>query len=83
MAEIASVGYRRTFSISAVPAHLATASHSGRTAYEGAIQLLRRVREVVRRLGREEEYREYLAELRETHRRKRSFFGLLDAARLA
>jgi hypothetical protein len=35
------------------------------------------------RHGREEADRQYLAQLRETHRRKRSFLGLLDAARLA
>lgn len=61
----------------------AMVSRTGRTAYEGAIQLLRRVRKVMRRLGREEDYRQYLAQLRERHRRKRSFLGMLDAARLA
>jgi uncharacterized Zn finger protein len=52
----------------------------GKQAYQQAVGLLRKVREVMTRLGREEELAAYLASVRATHKRKRNLIKLLDAA---
>jgi tetratricopeptide (TPR) repeat protein len=50
--------------------------------YRRAVELLGRIRHVMRRLDRADELASYLAAVRLTHKRKRSFVRLLDAARL-
>jgi uncharacterized Zn finger protein len=52
----------------------------GKQAYQQAVGLLRKVREVMTRLGREEVLAAYLASVRATHKRKRNLIKLLDAA---
>ena len=47
-------------------------------AYEAAANLLRKVHRVLEKLGREEEWNTYLAQLRETHRRKRRLLEILS-----
>jgi uncharacterized Zn finger protein len=55
-------------------------AHMGKQAYQQAVGLLRKVREVMTRLDREEELAAYLASVRATHKRKRNLIKLLDAA---
>ena len=50
--------------------------------YRRAVELLGRIRHVMRRLDRAEELASYLAAIRLAHKRKNSFVRLLDAARL-
>jgi uncharacterized Zn finger protein len=48
------------------------------SAYEAALPYLRKLRQLLHRLGRTEEWRQYLARLRETERRKRRLMEVLD-----
>lgn len=48
-------------------------------AYEEAVQLLLRIRAVLHKLGRGEEFGAYLASVRAAHKPKRNFMKLLDA----
>jgi uncharacterized Zn finger protein len=50
-------------------------------AYREAVGLLRKIRVLMRRLGREEDFAPYLASLRAAHKPKRNFMALLDRAR--
>lgn len=50
-------------------------------AYREAVGLLRKVRELMVRLGREDEFTTYLNEVRAAHKPKRNFMKLLDHAR--
>jgi uncharacterized Zn finger protein len=47
-------------------------------AYREAYELLLKVRSLMRRLGREQEFDEYLEVLRAEYKRKRNFMKLLD-----
>ena len=47
-------------------------------AYETAVSYLRKVRELLQRLGRKAEFTSYLELLRKTYKRKRNFMALLD-----
>lgn len=49
-------------------------------AYEEAVRLLRKVQELMSRLGRGEEFATYLASVRAAHRPKRNLMKLLDRA---
>jgi len=55
-------------------------AHTGNDVYEEAVQLLRKVQELLHRLGREAEFASQIASIRATQRRKRNFMKLLDAA---
>jgi uncharacterized Zn finger protein len=55
--------------------------HMGNDAYREAVQMLRRIRGVLVRLGREAEFAAYLQSLRAVHKPKRNFIKLLDHAR--
>jgi uncharacterized Zn finger protein len=46
--------------------------------YEAALPFLRKLRALLQRQGKEEEWNRYLAEVRETNRRKRKLLELLD-----
>jgi uncharacterized Zn finger protein len=48
------------------------------SAYEAALPYLRKLRDLLHRLKRASEWREYLAGLRETERRKRRLMEVLD-----
>jgi uncharacterized Zn finger protein len=50
-------------------------------AYEQAVELLRKIRKTLDRLGREAEFDDYLLALRVEFKRKRNFIKLLDAIR--
>ena len=50
--------------------------------YEEPVRRLLVVRDLMRRLGREGEFAEYVADLRAEFKRKRNFLKLLDAHRL-
>lgn len=50
-------------------------------AYEEAVALVRKVRQMLARLGRASEFGDYLARVGAAHRRKRNFIRLLDAMR--
>src|SRR5262249_22599846 len=52
-------------------------------AYREAVQHLRKVKELMVRLERPQDFVTYLAGVRKEHGRKRNFVQLLDAARLA
>lgn len=51
-------------------------------AYQEAISLLRKVRELMVRLGREPEFKSYVGKVRGTHKPKRNFIKLLDRTTL-
>lgn len=53
--------------------------HTNNAAYEQAYGLLVKVRHLMWRLGREEEFEEYLQLLRAEYKRKRNFMKLLEA----
>jgi len=53
---------------------------TGNDAYERAVDLLGKVRDLLRRLGREAEFAPHVASVRTAHRRKRNLMKLLDAA---
>lgn len=49
--------------------------------YRQAVSHLRKVRELMRRLGEEAGFTGYLADIRANHKRKRNFVTMLDRAR--
>lgn len=56
----------------------------GRTnnnAYREAIGLIRKVRQLMKRLGRDSEFREYILSLRAKYNRKRNFIAMLNRLR--
>jgi uncharacterized Zn finger protein len=55
-------------------------AHTGNDVYEQVVQLLRKVQELLHRLGREAEFAGQIASIRSTQRRKRNLMKLLDAA---
>jgi uncharacterized Zn finger protein len=50
-------------------------------SYVEAIQLLKKIGQVMRRIGRDEDFKRYLDSVRATHARKRNFVRLLSHAR--
>lgn len=56
-----------------------TVEMTNSTAYEQAVALLRKVRELLTRLGRPAEFDDYLAALRVEYKRKRNFIKLLES----
>ncbi len=58
-----------------------TLDRTNNDAYRQAVALLRKVRELMGRLGRETDFARYLSGVRATHRRKRNFMKLLDRVR--
>lgn len=52
--------------------------HSNNSAYEESVDLIRKIRELMARLRRENEFEDYLAALRIEYKRKRNFMKLLD-----
>ncbi|MGH7846557.1 MAG: SWIM zinc finger family protein [Candidatus Binatia bacterium] len=59
-----------------------TLDQKNNSAYEQAIRFLRKVRELMVRLGREPEFANYLDKVRAAHKPKRNFMKLLDQAGL-
>ena len=57
-----------------------TIAGGGSAAYRDAIELLDKIRALLGRLGRGEDFAAYRAEIRAAHRQKRGFMKLLDAA---
>jgi uncharacterized Zn finger protein len=57
-----------------------TVDRKNNDAYQEAVGLLRKVRSLLQRLGREAEFGDYLAALRLAHKPKRNFMKLLDHA---
>jgi uncharacterized Zn finger protein len=55
-------------------------AQTGNDVYERAVELLRKVQELLHRLGREAEFASQIASIRTTQRRKRNLMKLLDAA---
>jgi uncharacterized Zn finger protein len=55
-------------------------AHTGNDVYEQAVQLLRKVQELLGRLGRQAEFAGQIASIRVTQRRKRNLMKLLDTA---
>jgi tetratricopeptide (TPR) repeat protein len=55
-------------------------AHTGNDVYERVVQLLRKLQELLGRLGREAEFAGQIASIRATQRRKRNLMKLLDAA---
>lgn len=49
-------------------------------AYRDAVGLLKKIRDLLKRMEQEEEFAPYVAEVRKAHRPKRNFMALLDAA---
>jgi uncharacterized Zn finger protein len=58
-----------------------TVNGKNNEAYREAVGLLRKVRELMIRLGRKDEFTNYLNEVRVAHKPKRNFMKLLDQAR--
>jgi tetratricopeptide (TPR) repeat protein len=58
-----------------------TLQSTGNAAYEAAVDLLRKIRDLMARLGRQADFADYLASLRTAHKRKRNLIKLLDAQR--
>jgi uncharacterized Zn finger protein len=56
-----------------------TLKQANNAAYEQAVKLLQKIRELMRRLDRVTEFEDYLAALRVEYKRKRNFIKLLDA----
>jgi uncharacterized Zn finger protein len=59
-----------------------TLDQKNHEAYRQAVGLLRKVRELMIRLGRQAEFTDYLGEVRATHKPKRNFMKLLERERL-
>jgi len=53
-------------------------SRTDNQSYREAAEFVRKVRKLLRRLGREEEWKQYIDALRLSHRRKRNFMKLLE-----
>jgi tetratricopeptide (TPR) repeat protein len=60
-----------------------TLSRKNNDAYRAAVRLLRQIRDLMDRLGREAEFTRYLESVRTGHKAKRNFIKLLDHARWA
>jgi uncharacterized Zn finger protein len=58
-----------------------TLEQKNNQAYEEAFTLLRKIRKLMVKLGREEEFTGYLASVRVAHKPKRNFIKLLDGAK--
>ncbi len=58
-----------------------TLDRTNNEAYRQAVTLLRKVRGLMVRLGREADFAHYLSGVRATYKRKRNFMALLDRAR--
>ena len=58
-----------------------TLGRKNNQAYRSAIGLLREIRELMARLGREGEFATYLASVRAAHKAKRNFVKLIDHAK--
>jgi len=56
-----------------------TLNQGNNVAYEEAVKLLQKIRELMARLDRVTEFDDYLAALRVEYKRKRNFIKLLDA----
>ena len=52
--------------------------NDARVAYEQAVKLLQKIRELMARLDRVSEFEDYVATLRVQYKRKRNFIKLLD-----
>ncbi len=50
----------------------------GNEAYREAAALIRRIRTLMKRLGQNDKFADYLASIRATHKRKRNFMTMLD-----
>jgi uncharacterized Zn finger protein len=57
-----------------------TLQEKNNDAYREAVRLLRKIRLLMRRLGREADFASYLASLRVAHKPKRNFIAMLDRA---
>lgn len=57
-------------------------ARTSKAGYEAAVRFLEEIGRLLRRLGRPEEFRALVAEIRETHARKRNLMALLDALEL-
>jgi uncharacterized Zn finger protein len=55
-----------------------TLKQANNTAYEEAVKLVQKIRELMGRLDRVTEFEDYLAALRVEYKRKRNFIKLLD-----
>ena len=55
-----------------------TLEQTNNAAYAEAVKLLRKIRELMARLGREAEFEDYLVSLRVEYKRKRNFIKLLE-----
>jgi uncharacterized Zn finger protein len=55
-----------------------TLKQANNAAYAEAVKLLRKIRQLMARLGREAEFEDYLVALRVEYKRKRNFIKLLD-----
>jgi uncharacterized Zn finger protein len=55
-----------------------TLKQGNNDAYEEAVKLLQKIRELMGRLDRVTEFEDYLAALRVEYKRKRNFIKLLD-----
>lgn len=53
-------------------------SGKSREAYARAVKLMGEVRAVLEEMGRGEDFAAYVADVRESHKRKRNLVGLLD-----
>ena len=47
-------------------------------AYHEAVTLIQKIRQLMKRLGRQKEFGGYVTSIRDTHRRKRNLTALLD-----
>jgi uncharacterized Zn finger protein len=56
-------------------------SQTGKSAYEQAAALIRKIAGLMKRLGRNEQFGRYLESLRSAHKRKRSFVAMLERIR--
>ena len=55
-----------------------TIEGKSKDAYRAAMGLIRKVQQVMKRLGREDEFATYLASVRAAHKRKRNFMAMLN-----
>ena len=53
-------------------------NHKNNDAYREAAKLIRKIRQLMARLGREAEFPEYLAAVRAAHKPKRNFMAMLN-----
>ena len=53
-------------------------NHKNKDAYREAVAMIKKVGELMRRVGRSKDFTAYVASIRDTHRRKRNLLALLD-----